>query len=133
MQRHWKEKNVDLALLTTRIEDFFKEKNFDAIKGEVPTGYQILAEDSPFYKIIGHVSVTIEGNPDDFTVEFELSEERKKHSLPRGIFFESMFFGGYLTLRRLKSSEAWVKLGEDFWSHVENAVLQLTDSAQSAE
>jgi len=132
MRKNWKEKNVDLALLTTGIGDFFKEKDFEAIKGEMPTGYQILAQDSPHFKIIGYVSATVEGNPDDFTVDFELNEEKKKHSLPRSIFLESMIFGGYLLSRKLKSEESWWKLEKEFWSHVENAVLQLTNSAKTA-
>lgn len=49
MQRNWKEKNVDLALLTTRIGIFFKVKDFEAVKGKIPTGYQIFAEDSPLF------------------------------------------------------------------------------------
>jgi hypothetical protein len=132
MHKNWKEKNIDLGLLITRIGDFFKAKDFEAVKGEIPTGYQIFAQDSPYFKIIGYVSATVEGNPDDFTVDFELSEEKKKHSLPHSIFLESMIFGGYLLSRKLKSEESWSKLEKEFWSHVENAVLQLSNSAKNS-
>lgn len=131
MQRNWKEKNVDLALLTTRIGDFFKMKDFEAIKGETSTGYEILAQDSPHFKIIGCMSVTVEGKPNDFTVGLELRTDKKNHVLPRSIFFESMIFGGYLMSRKLKSEEAWMKLEKEFWRHVENVVLQLSNSAKN--
>jgi hypothetical protein len=132
MHKNWKEKNVDLALLTTRIGDFFKAKDFEAVKGGIPTGYQIFAEDSPYFKIIGYVSVTVEGKPDDFTVELELCTDKKKRSLPHSVFLESMLFGGYFISRRLKSEESWLMLGKEFWGHVENAVLQLTNSAKNS-
>jgi hypothetical protein len=132
MQKNWKEKNIDLALLITRIGDFFKMKDFNALKGEVPTGYQILAEDSPHFKIVGYVSATVEGKPDDFIVEFELCGDKSKHSLPRSIFLESMIFGGYFMSRKLKSEEAWLKLEKEFWRHVESAVLQLSNSAKNS-
>jgi len=130
MQKRWKGKKVNLALLTTRIGDFFKVKNFEAIKGKTPTGYQIFAERSPYFKIVGYVSVTVEGTPNDFVVKFDFCTNREKHSFPRSIFLETMLFGGYLLSRRLKSEEAKLKLEKEFWGHVENVVLQLGNSAE---
>jgi len=132
MRKNWKEKSVDLTLLTTSIGDFFKKKDFEAVKGEIPTGYQIFAEDSPFYKIMGCMSVIIEGKPDDFTVEFELLKDKKKHDYPHFVLFESMIFGGYLMSRKLKSEEAWLKLQKEFWTYVENSVLYLSNSAKDS-
>jgi hypothetical protein len=132
MHKNWKEKNVDLALLTTRIGDFFKVNDFEAVKGTISTGYQIFAENSPYFKINGYVSVTIEGTPEDFTVNFELCTDKKKRDLPHSIFLESMFLGGYFILRRLKSEEAWLKLEKEFWRHVENAVLRLSNYAKDS-
>jgi len=130
MQRNWTNKNVDLALLTARIGDFFKKKDFEAIKGETPTGYQILAEDSPYFKIQGYVSVTIEGKPEDFIVKLDHCVKRKRHSR-FSPFLEYMLVGGYFISRRLKSQEALIKLKGEFWKHVENAVLRSIDSAES--
>lgn len=129
MQRSWTKKNVDLALLTAHIGDFFKEKDFEAIKGEIPTGYQILAEDSPYFRIQGYVNVTIEGKPEDFTVKLDHCGKKGKHSW-FSPFLLGMFGGGYLLLQQLKSKEAWTKLEKQFWKHVENVVLQLTNSAE---
>lgn len=129
MKRSWNGKNVDLALLATRIGDFFKVHDFEAIKGEIPTGYQIFAENSPYYKMQGYICVTIEGKPDDFTITIERSTDKGKRDVPRLMLLEQMIFGGYLTLRKLKSDEVWLKLEKELWKHVENSVLQLTNSS----
>lgn len=130
-RRNWNGKNVDLELLTTHIGDFFKIHDFEAIKGETPTGYQILAENSPHFRMQGYICVTIDGEPNDFTVTIEKSTDKNKVNVPRFMFIEQMLFGGYLTLRKLKSNEAWLKLEEELWRHIENSVLQLTNSSKN--
>ena len=132
MQKNWKEKNVDLEFLITNIGDFFKVNDFEAVRGESSTGYQIFAEDSPHFRIRGYVSVTVEGKPDDFTIEFKLCTEKKERTLPSSIFLESMLVGGFFLLKRLKSEEAWVKLEKEFWIYVDNVVLQLSNSAKNS-
>jgi len=93
MQKNWKEKNVDLESLAVHIGNFFKVKDFEAVKGEIPTGYQIFAGDSPYFKINGYVSVTVEGKPNNFVVEFKLCTDKKGSRLPGSILLESMFIG----------------------------------------
>jgi len=130
MQRSWTGRNVDLALLTKRIGDFFKEKDFEAIKGQTPTSYQILAEDSPYFRLQGYVSVTIEGRPENFTIKLDLCAKKKKH-LRLSPFLLNMFGFGYFHLQELRSDEAWMKLEKEFWRHVENVVLHLTNTAET--
>jgi len=132
MHRNWKEKSVDLALLTTHIGDFFKVKDFEAVKGKIPTGYQIFAADSPYFRIRGYVSATIEGKPDDFTIGLEFCTDRNKPPFPHPILLESMIFGGLFLSRRLKAEESWFRLENEFWRHVENAVLRLSNSAKNS-
>lgn len=136
MKRRWANKNVDLALLTTRIGIFFKERDFEAIKGETPTGYNIFAEDSPYFRLDGYVSVTIEGEPDDFIVKLELCKKGKKRSfIP--ILLTTMFLGGYFLSKRLRSQEDWMDLEKEFWNHLDNIMLCLNnsigDSARSSK
>jgi hypothetical protein len=127
MEKTWTDKNVDLGLLTTQIGNFFKEKDFNAIKGETPTGCQILAEDSPHFRLNGYVSVTIEGNPNRFTVKFEPGRKEKKFSnLPDKL--TTMFIGGYFLTRRLRAEEDWMTLQKEFWRHVDNVMLYLNNS-----
>lgn len=133
MQKNWKERNVDLELLTTRIGDFFKTKDFEAIRGEIPTGYQIFAEDSPYFKIDGYVSVAIEGNPNDFVVKFDLCKKSRRRFAMSGILSETIFLGGYLLSRRLKTEEEWLRLEKEFWRHLDNVLLFLGNSAKSPQ
>ena len=124
MEKRWTDKNVDLTMVTTRIGSFFKERDFEAIKGETSTGYHIFAENSPNFKLVGCVSVSIEGKPEDFVVKFEPCNKGKKRSLTP-ILLTTMFGGGYFLTRRLKSEEEWVRLEKEFWKHVDNIVLYL--------
>jgi len=133
MQRNWKGRNIDLELLTTRIGDFFKAKDFEAIRGEIPTGYKIFAEGSPYFKIDGYVSVAIEGNPNDFVVKFDLCKKSKRRFVMSGILSETMFLGGYLLSRKLKSEEEWLRLEKEFWRHVDNVLLFLGNSSKSPQ
>jgi hypothetical protein len=127
MEKTWADKNVDLALLTTQIGNFFKEKDFHAIKGETQTGYQILAEGSPCFKLEGHVSATIEGKPNHFTVKFEYCRREKKNSfLP--VILARVFVSGYFLISKLKSEEDWLSLEKEFWQHVDNIMLYLNNS-----
>jgi len=133
MEKRWIQKNIDLKLLTKNIGQFFKEKKFEAVQGEIPTGFQILAANSPYFKIGRVVTVTIEGKPDNFTVKLELIEEKKagKSSL-RNIWLMQMIGAGFLITERLKSEEAWENLKREIWRHIENIIPYLTDSAESS-
>jgi len=133
MQRRWIGKNVNLAALTSHIGDFFKTRDFEAIRGETPKGFQILASDSPHFRLEGHVCVNIDGNPEDFVVEFDLcnGQKRRGYTLPNPI--TRMFIGGYFSLRKMKSDETWTKLEKELLQYVENAVLGLTGSSLSKD
>ena len=121
MEKRWTNKNVDLVLLTTRIGDFFKERSFEAIKGETAAGYHIFAQGSPRYRLGGYVSVTIEGKPDDFTVKLELPKAEKKHS-STPILLTTMFLGGYLLKTRLRFEEDWNRFQKEFWSYLDGLI-----------
>lgn len=57
------------------------------MKGKIPNGYQIFAGHSPYFKINGYVSVTVEGKPDDSVVDFKLCTEDKKRTLSTCLSF----------------------------------------------
>lgn len=127
MQKRWANKNIDLVLLTTYIGNFFKERDFEAIKGETPNGYQILAENSPYFRLDGYVSVAIEGKPDDFTIKLELCREGKRSLAP--LLLTTMFVGGYFLSKKLRSDEHWMRLEKEFWRHLDNFLLYLSNSS----
>lgn len=128
MQKSWKRKDVDLALLATHICNFLEERDFEIVKGETPKGYQLLAGDSPNFRLQGYVDVTIEGKPDDFNVKFSLCGRKKESRVSP--FLLGMFGGGYFHLQELKSNEAWMKLEKEFWKYLDDVLLYLNGSAE---
>lgn len=130
MQRSWKGKNVDLALLATYICNFLQDRDFEIVKGETPKGYLMLAGDSPNFRLQGHVEVSIEGKPNDFNVKFDL--RRSKEKVWVSPFLLGMFGGGYFHIQELRSNEAWTKLEKEFWKSLENVPLHLTGSAETS-
>lgn len=129
MQTRWEGRNVNLELLAERIGEFFRERRFEAIRGKASTGFEILAENSHLFEMQGYVDVIIQGKPDDFAVTFELCG-KKKRPFDSSPFLWRMFGGGYFILKDLKSEEAWLKLQQEFKPYLENAVLQLVNTAK---
>ncbi len=131
MERKWSKSNVDLELLTVKLGDFFKERKFEVIGEKTPTNYQITASNSSLFKLLGTVNVTIEGEPDDFTIKMKLQERRKRYS-GFGSLLLGMLGGGILLKQEAESDEALFKLEKEFWQYVENTVLNLANTAKSS-
>jgi hypothetical protein len=131
-ERKWTMNNVDLDQFTLKIGDFFGERDFEVVRDKIPTGYQILSGNSSRFKLIGYVSVTVEGKPDDFTVKLELVETKRRYSQYGG-FLLSLFGGGILVRREALSDEAWIKLRKEFWPYVEGLISELTGTAKSSD
>lgn len=120
MQERWVGKNVDLSLLRERVENFFKDKGFRTTKDWSASEYTISAKPQQGVGIIGRVTVRILGDPNDFLIEFSTSKHSR--SAVRLGFMTTIFGGGSLILRGLKSQEELEKLEKDFWAHVEEAI-----------
>jgi len=129
MERRWVAKNVDLGLLANSIVDFLKTLDFEIVSGETVSEHAIFAGDSPHFPIDDHISVTIQGKPEDFVVKMELNDGKKKRSLFVSPLLMSLIGAGFLLSRRFKSEEAWLKLEKEFWRHLGNIIVQLTDSS----
>jgi len=129
MERRWVAKNVDLGLLANSIVDFLKTLDFEIVSGETASEHAIFAGDSPHFPIDDHISVTIQGKPEDFVVKMELNDGKKKRSLFVSPLLMSLIGAGFLLSRRFKSEEAWLKLEKEFWRHLGNIIVQLTDSS----
>lgn len=128
MQKTWSNQNVDISTLTNQIIQFFKGRKFDITALETETGYQIIAGNSLHYKIESDISVTIYGNPENFSINLELCSEKKRGStFP--VMLATMIGGGYFLLKHLKSNEMWMTFKKDFWGYVDSAVTQVRDSA----
>jgi hypothetical protein len=124
MEKRWYGKSVDLSLLTTHIGEFLKERGFEAVKAKTQSdGYKIFAGYSPSFRLNGYIAITVEGKPDDFSIRLELYEGKGK-TFP--VLLSTLFFGGYFISKRVRSIEDWVRLEREFWTYVDNMVLQLT-------
>ena len=126
MQERWVGKNVDLPLLSEHIENFFRDKGFRTTKDGSAPEYTLSAKPQHSVSIIGHVTVKILGDPNDFLIEFSTSGHSR--STVKLGFITTIFGGGSLVLRGLKSQEALEKLEKDFWVHVEDVIVHLTNS-----
>jgi hypothetical protein len=131
MERQWVMKNVDLNLLTFRLGDFFKERGFEVIGEKTPTSYEISAQNSSSFRLIGAVIVIIEGEPNDFLLKLELWENRRRYS-GYGAFLLNIFGAGYLVRREAESDETWARLKKEFWPYIENLVANLSNTATSS-
>ena len=126
MQRLWVGKNIDLALLSERIENFFKDKCFKVTKDWSASEYTISARPQHGVGILGRVIVRILGDSNDFLIDFSTSG-RSRSAVKLG-FITTMLGGGSLILRGLKSQEALEKLEKDFWIYIEEAITRLMNS-----
>lgn len=129
MKKQWREKNVDLTLLSKTIEDFLKAKGYRtrSLLGESKKKYRISATLLKNRDSTG-VVVRIYGEPNDFVMELDLPIEAQLSKTLGSVI--ALFGGGYLYLRGLKSEEAYQKLEEDFWLFAEEAVARLIDSTK---
>lgn len=132
MRRRITDQNINLASLVDSLVEFFTKRDFEATKGETENGFEILAYDSPHYKLEGYSDVTVEGDRNDFTVSLELHKESERRYPSRSIFLTTMLGGGYFLLKRLKSDETFLKLEKEFWAHVENTLLLARGSAEKS-
>ena len=128
MRGHWVGKNVDLALLSRRVEVFFRDKGFNTRINESAGEYQILVMSQHANGIREDVDVKISGSPNNFMIDLFVGE-RARSSIRLG-FLTTMFGGGSLVLRGLKSNEALKKLEEEFWMYIEDSVGYLTNSGR---
>jgi len=72
MQKYWLNKKVNLELLTGKIIEYLKSKDFEIVKIETKTGYYLLADDSPHFRNIDHVSIAINYDLDGSSLEVEV-------------------------------------------------------------
>jgi hypothetical protein len=126
MQGRWVGKNLDLALLGERIEDFFEAKGFKITKERSASEYKVSAKTQQSVGMLGPVIVRILGGSNDFSIEF-LTSERSRSVVKFG-FITSMFGGGSFIRRGLKCQEAEEKLEKDFWIYIEETIAHLVNS-----
>jgi len=128
VQTQWVGKNVNLTLLSEYVEDFFKGRGFKTKRDESAEEYTVSGIPQRAHGIYGKVCVRILGSSNDFVIEFLPSQHTR--SAIRAGFITTMFGGGALLLRGLKSQEELERLENEFWEHVEEDITRLVDSAK---
>lgn len=86
----------------------------------------ILAIPKPVHEIAEKLQVFLQGEPKDFRVRFIAGSHSR--SLVRYGTFASLFGGGFLVPKGLKSLEQIEKMEKEFWIFVDEAVSVLSGS-----
>ena len=128
MRDQWIGKNVDLALLSGCVENFFKVRGLKTVKEESAGKYEISVGPRNARDTRGGIYIRIFGDPNNFVIEFHGSE-RVRSSIRWGLM-TTLFGGGPFLLRGLRLQEALEKIEREFWVYVEETIARLADSAK---
>jgi hypothetical protein len=130
VKRQWLEKNVDLGTLAERIRPFFYETDFETAVEKTREGYVIRAV-SKIPNLRLRITVTIFGEPNDFTVEFSTGGKGGYFSpLMMVGYLTTLFGGGYLVSREAEKRGILNALENDFWRHTRMQVADLVGSVK---
>jgi len=121
LQSRWVNRNVDLAGLSKRIEEFFKSKAFEVLVEGSKEEFRVMGVLRVGDRLRSSF-VSINGNPNDFIVGFSGDQRSRLSQFLTPLI--TMFGGGFLILERLQSQEFYDRLETEFWAVVENAVNQ---------
>lgn len=123
MEDRWINKNIDLSMIANRLVQFFEKRNFVSSQESSEKEYHIIVMPSKYYDILEEIHVYISGQPDDFKVKFD-SGSRSRALVRHGIL-TTVFGGGRLTLKGLKSQEDLEKLENEFWIYLDRVIWSL--------
>ncbi len=131
MNSHYVDKEINLSLLSKWVENFFVRKGFRTRSELVAKEYRIVSKPTHVHEIIGVTTVLILGDPKDFTIKF-FSGSRSDSYVKFGRL-TSLFGGGILYLRGLKSQENEEKLERSFWIYIEGMMNSLLKATMKIE
>ena len=126
MEDRWINKHISLSMLNNRLVQFFEERNFRTFQEKSEKKYHIVVAPRRFHDILEEIHVYVNGQPDDFKVKFD-SGARSRELVRTGIL-ATVFGGGRLTLKGLKSQEALEKLEKEFWVYADKVIWSLASS-----
>jgi hypothetical protein len=126
MRRNWTNRNVDLKILKEKIIEFLKENYFDMDVNENGNQYLITAKSSPNYYIEGQIAITLQGKPEEFSIDIELRRKKQRIFSPLLLAFLG---GGYWLSQNLKSDEEWLEFRRKFWEQIDIFITYLSGSA----
>jgi len=117
----WVGKKVNLKSLSENLVQFFEEKGFSSVlETESSNEYRVIAVPKQPSNIQGSVNVFIRGNSEDFVVEFVGDSSPRLLRVLGGL--STLFGGGILVLKDLKSQEELERLEREFWSFLDRKI-----------
>lgn len=127
----WTAKNVDIEVLCKNIQVFLEERGFEVkVERSQAKCSFFLILGSGRYPAKGVVprrlTVCLEGNPNDFKIEFRGVDFMR----PTLLDSLTLFIGNWFRLREMKLEDAIVKLENPFWQYVDKTIAQLSDSSK---
>lgn len=112
-------KSIDLDLIVESIIRFFQEKDFETVvQTETQSGYEVSAENSPYYKMRGQILVNVERKLEETLITLRMGEDVNAGHFRYPLVGTIMFGGGYFFLKEIRNREAWTKFKKDFWAHI---------------
>lgn len=123
MKNQWIGKNVNLELLANLIKGFFESKGFSAKIERSNNEFIVLG-------LVSHndkkrrVTVKIFGSPNDFFVELLETRDARFQSLFGPVV--TLFGGGAIILKDLKSREFYEKVEDEILAFVEETIANLS-------
>lgn len=126
VEKRWVNKNIDLNLLCDQLEGFLRKKGFKTSKSHMKSGFDVVGA-FPRELYSYEILVQIRGSLDNFVLKLTLKDQA-------GVFqklssLSSLFGGGALVLKSLKSQELFDKLEEEFWVFAEETVEKMAANA----
>lgn len=117
MDSNYVDKDVDLKMVGEWVEQFFSEKGFNPVKKVTDEMIKIISKPKPIHEMIGLINVHISGTSNDLMIKF-FSGSRSDAYVKYGRL-TSLFGGGLLFLRGIKSQESERKFEQNFWVYIE--------------
>jgi hypothetical protein len=129
MQCQWINKNVDLNLLSKRVQKFLENKNFRTEINEMKNGFVVIGVLRETDGSTNSVRIEIHGSQNKFLVKFKAGEDKRVLSTLSPI---ASFIGlGFYVQRKMKQMNFYDKIEEDFWTFMDETVASLESSARS--
>lgn len=127
METKWKDMHVDLAKLSASVQEYFAKKDFTADVSKSDEEFRILVKPKTHHKILERIQVTINGNPNSFSVK--LSATTRSRSFIIFGTLTTLLGGGLFSSKGLKSDESLEKVEKDFRMFVAEKVWELRNAA----
>jgi hypothetical protein len=128
-QKTWTDRNIDLNKLKEELTTFLKDNLFNTQTHTMQNGIQITAQQSANYVFHGQVIITIQGQPQAFSIEITIEKKKPRFQMP--IMLQTMLGGGILILQETREEEERTLFQKDFWDYTNKTITKLSGTANA--